>query len=151
MEVPLKKFVKPAMFAFQLTHFAMFGLLADSFSFVTLERVRQTMLDPYCTRAIITWGLYIFNPSFHGSLYCRAVYNAERLIFHDLKAFQYIISTSTYQTSCAVNRSSSSKLFLLQNFMNIDGTTLKTFFWFLPLAVGPQKLEHKVDHNYFTV
>ena len=53
--------------------------------------------------------------------------------------------------SCAVNRSSSSKLFLLQNFMNIDGTTLKIFFWFLQLSAGPQKLEHKVDHNYFTV
>ena len=55
------------------------------------------------------------------------------------------------QTSCAVNRSSSSKLFLLQNFMSIDETTLKTFFWFLRLSAGPQKLEHKVDHNYFTV
>ena len=40
---------------------------------------------------------------------------------------------------------------LPQNFMNIDGTTLKTFFWFLQLSEGPQKLEHKVDHNYFTV
>ena len=30
-------------------------------------------------------------------------------------------------------------------------TTLKTFFWFLRLSEGPQKLEHKVDHNYFTV
>ena len=33
----------------------------------------------YCTRTIIIWGLYIFYPIFH----CRAVYNAERLIFHD--------------------------------------------------------------------
>ena len=30
------------------------------------------------------------------------------------------------QTSCAVNRSSSSKFFLLQSFMNIDEMTLKT-------------------------
>ena len=51
-----------------------------------------------------------------------------------------------------VNQSSLSKLFLLHNFMNIDGTTLKSFFWFLRLSAGPQKLEHKVDHiNYFTV
>ena len=56
-----------------------------------------------------------------------------------------------YQTSCAVNRSSSSKWFLLKNFMDIDGTTLKSFFWFLRLFAGPQKLEHKVDPNYFTV
>jgi hypothetical protein len=33
--------------------------------------------------AIITRGLYIFYPIFHCGLYCRAVYNAERLIFHD--------------------------------------------------------------------
>ena len=39
----------------------------------------------------------------------------------------------------------------LQNFMNIDGMTLKTFFWFLRRYAGPQKLEHKVDHKYFTV
>jgi hypothetical protein len=39
-------------------------------------------------------------------------------------------------------------MFLLQNFMNIDGTTLKSFCWFLRLSAGPQKLEHKVDHNY---
>ena len=53
--------------------------------------------------------------------------------------------------ACAVNRSSSSKLFLLQNFMNIDEKTMKKFFWFLRLSEGPQKLEHKVDHNVFTV
>ena len=35
------------------------------------------------THAIKTRGLYIFNPSFHCGLYCRAVYNAERSIFHD--------------------------------------------------------------------
>ena len=35
--------------------------------------------------------------------------------------------------------------------MNIDGTTLKTFFWFLRLSAGPHKLEHKVDHIYITV
>ena len=29
--------------------------------------------------------------------------------------------------------------------MNIDETTLKSFFWFLRLSAGPQKLEHKVD------
>ena len=27
----------------------------------------------------------------------------------------------------------------------------KTFFWFLRLSAGPQKLDHKVDHNFFTV
>ena len=32
--------------------------------------------------------------------------------------------------------------------MNIDETTLKSFFWFLRLSAGPQKLEHNVDHNY---
>ena len=64
---------------------------------------------------------------------------------------RFALSFTLYYTSCAVNRSSSSKLFLLQNFMNIDETTLKTFFWFLRLSAGPQKLEHKVDHNYFTV
>ena len=32
----------------------------------------------------------------------------------------------------------------------MDGTTLKEFFWFLWLSAGLQKLEHKVDHNYFT-
>ena len=32
---------------------------------------------------ILTHGLYIFNPSFHFGLYCRAVYNAERLSFRD--------------------------------------------------------------------
>ena len=41
--------------------------------------------------------------------------------------------------SCAVNRSSYSKMFLLQNFMNIDGTSLKTFFWFQQLSAGTQK------------
>jgi hypothetical protein len=36
-----------------------------------------------------------------------------------------------YQTSCGVNGSSLSKLFLLKNLMNIDGTTLLYFFLFL--------------------
>ena len=35
------------------------------------------------TRAIITRGLYTFCPIFHYALYCTAVYNTERLIFHD--------------------------------------------------------------------
>ena len=35
--------------------------------------------------------------------------------------------------------------------MNIDGITLKSFFWFLRLSEGPQKLEHKVDHNYLSL
>ena len=71
--------------------------------------------------------------------------------FMGLILSDYVLPIDKYQTSCAVNRSSSSKLFLPQNFMNIDATTLKTFFWFLRLSAGPQKLEHKVDHNYFTV
>ena len=37
----------------------------------------------YCTRAIITHGLYIFYSIFHRGLYCRPFYNAERLIVHD--------------------------------------------------------------------
>ena len=37
----------------------------------------------YRTRAIISRGLYNFYPIFHCGLYCRAVYNAEWLIFHD--------------------------------------------------------------------
>ena len=37
----------------------------------------------YRTRAIITRGLYSFYPIFHCGLYCRAVYTAERLVFHD--------------------------------------------------------------------
>ena len=37
----------------------------------------------YRTRAIITRGLYFFYPIFHCGLYCRAVYTAERLVFHD--------------------------------------------------------------------
>ena len=37
----------------------------------------------YRTRTIITCGLYILYPIFHCGLYCRAVYNAEQLIFHD--------------------------------------------------------------------
>ena len=31
------------------------------------------------------------------------------------------------------------KLFLLQNFMSIDGTTLIFIFWFPQLSAGPQK------------
>ena len=42
-----------------------------------------TCLGNYCTCAIITRGLYIFYSIFQCGLYCRAVYNAERLIFHD--------------------------------------------------------------------
>ena len=41
--------------------------------------------------------------------------------------------------SCAVNRSSYSKLFLLQNFMNINGTTLFLFFLSPRVSAGPQK------------
>ena len=37
----------------------------------------------YRTHAIISRGLYIFYLIFHCSLYCRAVYNAKRLLFHD--------------------------------------------------------------------
>ena len=40
---------------------------------------------------------------------------------------------------------------LLQNFMNIDRTTLILIFWFPLLSAGPQKQEHKVGHNYFSV
>ena len=37
----------------------------------------------YCTNAIITHSMNIFYPIFHCNLYCRAVYMAEQLIFHD--------------------------------------------------------------------
>ena len=40
-------------------------------------------------RAIITRGLYIFYPIFHCSLYCRAVYNAEQLMFHIFLSYLY--------------------------------------------------------------
>ena len=43
-EIKVKKFVKPAMFAFLLTHFAMFGLLADSFSFVRKDKIKSPRL-----------------------------------------------------------------------------------------------------------
>jgi hypothetical protein len=45
----------------------------------------------------------------------------------------------TYKTSYGVNRSSWSKLFLLQNFMNIDGMTLILFISSPPFSAGPQK------------
>ena len=41
--------------------------------------------------------------------------------------------------SYGVNQSSGSKLFLLQNFKNIDGTTLILFFSSPPFNAGPQK------------
>ena len=41
--------------------------------------------------------------------------------------------------SYGVNRSSLFTLFLLQNFMNIDGTTLILFFSSPPFSAGPQK------------
>ena len=36
----------------------------------------------YRMRAIITRGLYFFYSIFHCGLYCRAVYNVERVVFH---------------------------------------------------------------------
>ena len=47
------------------------------------------MYFSYRTRAIITHSLYIFYPIFHCGLYCRAVYNAEQLIFHDSFRINY--------------------------------------------------------------
>ena len=47
-----------------------------------LKQLHFTRLN-YSMRAIISRGLYIFYPIFHCGLYCRAVYNAERSIFHD--------------------------------------------------------------------
>ena len=46
----------------------------------------------YRTRAIISRGLYIFYPIFHYGLYCRAVYNAERLLFRDSFFIQFTSS-----------------------------------------------------------
>ena len=40
---------------------------------------------------------------------------------------------------CGVNRSSLSKLFLLQNFKSIDGMTLILILWFPQISAGPQK------------
>ena len=48
-----------------------------------LIKYRKTINLIYCTRAIISHGLYIFYPIFQFGLYCRAVYNSERLIFCD--------------------------------------------------------------------
>ena len=39
-------------------------------------------INEYRTRAILSRGLYIFYPIFHYGFYCRAVYDAEPLIFH---------------------------------------------------------------------
>jgi hypothetical protein len=35
--------------------------------------------------------------------------------------------------------------------MNIERMTLILIFWFPWVSAGPQKQEHKVGHNYFTV
>ena len=56
---------------------------------MVLIRVAKDGLIRYRTLTIITHGLHIFYPIFHCGLYCRAVYNAERLIFHDTKAAVY--------------------------------------------------------------
>jgi hypothetical protein len=48
-----------------------------------LNILQGNYLYVYRTHAIVTCGLYIFYPVFHCGLYCRAVYTAERLIFHD--------------------------------------------------------------------
>ena len=46
---------------------------------------------------------------------------------------------STQTQSYGVNRSNLSKLFVLQNFKNIDGMTLILTFWFPRVSAGPQK------------
>ena len=43
----------------------------------------QEFHTPFNYRTRISRGLYIFYPIFYCGLYCRAVYNAEQLIFHD--------------------------------------------------------------------
>ena len=55
----------------------MYFLIGKWIDFLTHEK------NEYGTRDIISHGLHIFYPIFHCGLYCRAVYNAERLIFHD--------------------------------------------------------------------
>ena len=52
-----------------------------------------------------------------------------------------------YYMSYGVNRSSLLKWLLLQNFMNIDGTMLISFFSSPPFSAGPQKYKHKIGHN----
>ena len=47
----------------------------------------------YRTRVIITCGLYIFYPC---GLYCRAVYNADQLLFHDSFFHQTFLMLPTY-------------------------------------------------------
>ena len=56
-----------------------------------------------------------------------------------LHILQVQFNVHMYYKSYGVNRSSWSKLFLLQNFMNIDGTTLFSFFLSPPLCAVPQK------------
>ena len=55
--------------------------------------------------------------------------------------------------SYGVNRSSWYKLFLLQNFMNIDGKTLILFFSSPPFSAGPQKPQtltpSKIEYENF--
>merc|ERR1719189_2851947 len=50
----------------------------------------QSKILAYCTRAIITRGLYVFYPIFQRGLYCRAVYDEEQLIFHDSFFFMQV-------------------------------------------------------------
>ena len=47
--------------------------------------------------------------------------------YSDHSTVEILCCLAGQQTSCAVNRSSSSKLFLLQNFMNIDETNMNFF------------------------
>ena len=57
----------------------------DYHCFFALLPLKQIMIYKiYHIRSIISRDLYIFYPIFHRGLYCRAVYNAERLTFHDL-------------------------------------------------------------------
>ena len=56
------------------------------------RRNMHTQQSKYRTRAIISRGLYIFYPIFHCGLYCRVVYNAERLLFCDSFFIQKLIS-----------------------------------------------------------
>ena len=62
-----------------------------NFAIAKYKALHACQSSTYCMlRAIITRGLDIFYPIFHWALYCRAVYNAERLIFHDFFSSHFL-------------------------------------------------------------
>ena len=80
--------------------------------------------------------LYIYYPIFHCSLYCRAVYDAERLIFHDSffhpsRNKKYIVGYFSVVHSTTLHSTSIPKLrFILKR-----GLYYKKLFWALKSTV----------------